>query len=109
MTEARKRDVVVLRNGDRVEGVLNKLDADKLEIEVDKKAVPIKAKTIEVKIQGVKSPITLTGVPNKEAKGTFTEFQGKHDRFTKKMDFGKVEIVAKVLEDKPAFTFKPED
>jgi hypothetical protein len=48
LTEARKRDVVVLRNGDRVEGVLNKLDADKLEIEVDKKMVPIKLPQVAV-------------------------------------------------------------
>jgi hypothetical protein len=47
-TEARKRDVVVLRNGDRVEGVLNRIDADKLEIEVEKKTLSIKLPQVAV-------------------------------------------------------------
>src|SRR5436309_2445034 len=54
-----------------------------------KKAVPIKAKTIEVKIKGEKSPITLTGVASKDQ--TFTQYKGKSDRFGKKLDFNEVE------------------
>jgi hypothetical protein len=38
----RKRDVVLLRNGDTVEGVLGALGADEAVVEVDRKKVPVK-------------------------------------------------------------------
>jgi hypothetical protein len=42
LSQTRKRDVVVLRNGDVLEGLLNKLEGDRLEIEVDRKPVTVK-------------------------------------------------------------------
>jgi hypothetical protein len=39
--ESRSADVVLLRNGDRVSGTLNRLDADKAEVEAGKKMVQI--------------------------------------------------------------------
>jgi hypothetical protein len=42
LSQTRKRDVVVLRNGDVLEGLLNKWEADHLEIEVDGKATTVK-------------------------------------------------------------------
>jgi len=36
---APKTDLVVLRNGDRLEGILTKVEADRLEVEVDRKPV----------------------------------------------------------------------
>jgi hypothetical protein len=44
----RKRDVVVLRNGDRLEGILNKVEPDRLEVEVDRKPVSVKMPQVAV-------------------------------------------------------------
>jgi hypothetical protein len=74
-----------------------------------KKAVPIKAKTIQVKIKGESKPITLDAVPGKGSPGSFTQYRARNGRFGTKVDFSKVEVVAQVVEGKPAFTFKPED
>jgi hypothetical protein len=41
VTSKRSRDIVYLRNGDTIEGVLNSLDTTKVELEVDKKDVAI--------------------------------------------------------------------
>jgi hypothetical protein len=74
-----------------------------------KNAVPIKAKSISIKIKGVKEPVTLTGATQKDASDLFTMFQGKNDRFGAKLDFMAIQITAKVEDDKPAFTFDPEE
>src|SRR5215469_12842842 len=50
-----------------------------------KKAVPIKAKTISLKIKGADGSITLTGV-GKDS-DTFTKYEGKADAFGGKLDF----------------------
>ncbi len=73
-----------------------------------KKAVPIKAKTIELKIQGEAKALTLDAVPRKGGSGTFTHYRAKNERFKKALDLSKAVIVARVVEGKPAFTFKPE-
>lgn len=46
--ESRPKDQVILRNGDTLEGVLNGLDADKVEIEVEKKPVSVAAGQVAV-------------------------------------------------------------
>ncbi len=73
-----------------------------------KNAVSIKAKTIVLKIKGMKDGITLTGVAAKDS-DAFTQFQGKSDALGGKLDFGAVTIEAKVEEGKPALTFELDD
>jgi hypothetical protein len=46
--ESRAKDQVVLRNGDTLEGVFRGLDADKVEIEVEKKPVSVNAGQVAV-------------------------------------------------------------
>jgi hypothetical protein len=72
IAEPRKRDRVLLLNGDVAEGVLNKLDGKKVEIEVAKKNVSIDVKQVAaialsteladgLKPRGVYARVVLTG------------------------------------------------
>jgi len=72
-----------------------------------KKAVPIKAKTISLKIKGADEAITLTGV-GKDAE-TFTKYEGKADAFGGKLDFAGITLVAKIVDGKPPVTFELDD
>ena len=69
-----------------------------------KTAVPIKAKSIMVKIKGMKEPIELTGVADKSE--SFTSYKGKADAFAGKIEFAGVTIEAKVIADKPTIVFE---
>jgi hypothetical protein len=75
-----------------------KIDSAKKTATVDildskvKKLVPIKAKTIEMIIKGVDTPIVLKAVPRKQDSTTATRFVGKHDRLAAKIKFEDVEF-----------------
>jgi hypothetical protein len=73
-----------------------------------KKAVPIKAKTIEMRIKGVSEPIVLNAVPSKDDPGTSSQFVGKNDRFGTKLKFDELEFSIKV-DGKEAHKFTYED
>lgn len=91
-----------------------KLDAKKNEATVyildgkAKKLVPIKAKTIEMKIKGVSEPITLKAVPSKEDAGVSAQYVGTNELFGRKVKFDEIEFKIKV-DDKDAHTFTYED
>jgi hypothetical protein len=73
-----------------------------------KTAVPIKAKTITMKIKGVKEPVTLTAVESKGA-DTFSQFKGKADVFGGKLDWAGINVIAKIEDGKPEVTFELDD
>jgi hypothetical protein len=55
-----------------------------------RKLVPIKAKTIHMRVKGLDAAIVLTAVPRKEAPGTATRYVGKHDRLAAKVEYADV-------------------
>ncbi len=73
-----------------------------------KKLVPIKAKTIEMKVKGTTEPITLKAAPSKEDEKLSAKFVGTNDLFAKKLNPEDVEFKIKV-DDKDAYTFTYED
>jgi hypothetical protein len=73
-----------------------------------KNAVPIKAKTISLKMKGAKEPITLKGAAAKDS-DSYTKYEGTGDALGGKLDFAGITIVAKVADDKSALTFELDD
>ncbi len=89
-----------------------KIDAAKKTATVDildskaKKAVPIKARTIEMVIKGTDTPIVLKAVPRKGQTDTASRFVGTSKRLAAKVKFEDVEFNIRVDGKKATrFTF----
>jgi hypothetical protein len=73
-----------------------------------KNLVPIKAKTIEMHIKGVKDAVALSAVPDKKGAATASKFVGKHDRFAAKIKFEDIEFKIQLDDGKVhTFTYEP--
>jgi hypothetical protein len=86
----RARDTVLLRNGDRISGVLNKLDDKGLEVEVDKK--PVRAKIDQVAAIGFSTELA----EKRPFKGVFARLVLTE---TEKSPGGRFTLVSALCED----------